>query len=294
MPISLLKQLITEGAVDMLQYFVEHSHRIWCKGRSMKRIVVDKVSFSYNEEKVVQDLSLDIESGDFICILGESGCGKSTLLKMLAGLSFPNTGSIQVEGESISGTGLDRGVVFQDYGLYPWMTTGKNIMLSLKQKYPNKGKAELKQEILHYLTQVGLEEAVYQKYPNELSGGMRQRCALCRAFALDPPILLMDEPFGALDAVTRFRLQSMVKEMWTKTKKNRKTIVFVTHDVDEALYLATKIFVLGMKPSKVIYQYELEDRESQRSRSELYQKPEYITLRKEIMDVLNKDIEERI
>lgn len=260
----------------------------------MNQIAVNNISFSYHEELVIKDLSLQIEQGDFVCILGESGCGKSTLLRLLAGLSHPAGGTIQSAGKEIETPSLERGVVFQDYGLYPWLTTGKNIMLSLQQKFPQKSKPELKEEIMYYLKQVGLDEAVYNKYPNELSGGMRQRCAICRSFALDPPILLMDEPFGALDAVTRFRLQNMVREMWNNGGEKRKTIVFVTHDVEEAMYLATRIFVLGMKPSKVIYSHEFTKKDQTSSRNELFRQPEYLTLREELMNVLNNDIEERV
>lgn len=257
----------------------------------MEHIVVKNIDFSYGQEKVIKELSLSISKGDFVCILGESGCGKSTLLRLLSGLNHPSKGSILINGEEVKGPGLDRGVVFQDYSLYPWMTTGKNILLSLKQRYPEKTADELNEQIRFYLKQVGLEENVYNKYPNELSGGMRQRCAICRAFALDSPILLMDEPFGALDAVTRFRLQNMVKEMWEKEKD--KTIIFVTHDVEEAMYLANKIFVLGMKPSKVIYTHEFRKKGEILERKDLFSSPEYVQVRDTLLNVLNSDIEER-
>lgn len=260
----------------------------------MKKIVAEDVKFSYANEGVLSNLKLEVEEGDFVCILGESGCGKSTLLRLMAGLAFPQEGRICIDGSEVNGPGLERGVVFQDYGLYPWMTTGKNIMLSLQQRYPQKKRAELKKDILYFLNQVGLDTSVYDKYPNELSGGMRQRCAICRAFALDSPILLMDEPFGALDAVTRYRLQDMVVELCQKSDK-KKTVIFVTHDVEEAMYLATKIFVLGMKPSKVIYSYKFEEKDiCMGERNELFQKEEYTALRSELMRVLNHDIEERV
>lgn len=262
----------------------------------MEQIVVNNVNFSYAnaKEQTLKDLSLTINKGDFACILGESGCGKSTLLRLLAGLQFPDEGEILVGGKQVTRPGLDRGVVFQDYSLYPWMTTGKNILITMKQRYPKKKKAELKEEILYYLNQVGLESSVYDKYPFELSGGMRQRCAICRAFALNTSILLMDEPFGALDAVTRYRLQDMVLELCTKEKENPKTVVFITHDVEEAMYLANKIFVLGMKPSKVIYSYEFQNKQiCLGERAELFDQPEYINLRKSLMNILNHDIERK-
>lgn len=262
----------------------------------MEQIVVNNVNFSYAnaKEQTLKDLSLTINKGDFVCILGESGCGKSTLLRLLAGLQFPDEGEILVGGKQVTRPGLDRGVVFQDYSLYPWMTTGKNILITMKQRYPKKKKAELKEEILYYLNQVGLESSVYDKYPFELSGGMRQRCAICRAFALNTSILLMDEPFGALDAVTRYRLQDMVLELCTKEKEDPKTVVFITHDVEEAMYLANKIFVLGMKPSKVIYSYEFQNKQiCLGERAELFDQPEYVNLRKSLMNILNHDIERK-
>ena len=262
----------------------------------MEQIVVNNVNFSYAnaKEQTLKDLSLTINKGDFACILGESGCGKSTLLRLLAGLQFPDEGEILVGGKQVTRPGLDRGVVFQDYSLYPWMTTGKNILITMKQRYPKKKKAELKEEILYYLNQVGLESSVYDKYPFELSGGMRQRCAICRAFALNTSILLMDEPFGALDTVTRYRLQDMVLELCTKEKEDPKTVVFITHDVEEAMYLANKIFVLGMKPSKVIYSYEFQNKQiCLGERAELFDQPEYVNLRKSLMNILNHDIERK-
>ena len=189
---------------------------------------------------------------------------------------------------------VDRAVVFQDYSLYPWMTTGKNIMIAMRQRYSKWPKSELKEEILDYLSRVGQETSVYDKYPSELSGGMKQRCAICRAFALNSPILLMDEPFGALDAVTRYRLQDMVLELCMKEKQDPKTVVFITHDVEEAMYLANKIFVLGMKPSKVIFSYEFQDKNvTAGDRVELFEQAEYVELNKSLMNILNHDIQRK-
>ena len=260
----------------------------------MGRIIAQDVDFSYHTEKVLKGLSLTIQENDFAYILGESGCGKSTFLRLLAGLQFPDSGSITVDGVPVQKPGMDRAVVFQDYGLYPWMTTGKNILICMKQKYPDKKNAELNEVIRYYLNQVGLDSSVYNKYPMELSGGMRQRCAICRAFAMDAPILLMDEPFGALDAVTRFRLQDMTLNLCSHEGK-KKSVVFVTHDVEEAMYLSTKIFVLGMKPSKVIFTYEFKDKRLEpRDRVELFKQDEYVELQKNLMRVLNQNIRERI
>ena len=259
----------------------------------MTELSVDGVGFSYGDEQILSGLSFDVREGDFVCVLGESGCGKSTLLRLLAGLDFPDTGTIKMRGAVVEGAGLDRGVVFQDYGLYPWLTVGRNIMMPLKRRFPDKSKAELRELIDAHLAEVGLEASVYKKYPGELSGGMRQRCAICRALLLDSPILLMDEPFGALDAITRYRLQEMVVSLCEKGDGHRKTVVFVTHDVDEALYLATKIIVLGQKPSKVIYTYEFGER-GERDREALFEDEGLQDVRRQLLRALNRNTMERV
>ena len=259
----------------------------------MHNIQVNNVSFSYGDEQILNGINMEIEAGDFVCLLGESGCGKSTFLRLMAGLAKADSGSILVGGKEINGASLERGVVFQDYSLFPWFTTGKNIMLALRQKYPKESSKALKERALYYLNEVGLDSSVFNKLPKELSGGMQQRCAICRAFALDPPILLMDEPFGALDAVTRARLQDMILHLWKKDHPNRKTILFVTHDVDEALLLATKIFVFGSNPSKIIYEHTFKAEEKP-NRETLFENKEYIDLRNSLLRILNKDIETKI
>ncbi|WP_142415579.1 ABC transporter ATP-binding protein [Hathewaya massiliensis] len=259
----------------------------------MHNITVENIMFSYDKELILKNINMKIEAGDFVCLLGQSGCGKSTFLRLMAGLSKPNSGNIFIGDKRLQGASLDRGVVFQDYSLFPWLTTGKNIIISLQQKFKNESKKELKKRVLYYLNKVGLDEATFYKYPNELSGGMRQRSAICRSFALDPPILLMDEPFGALDAITRAKLQDMLLDLWQKDKKNRKTIIFVTHDVDEALFLATKIFVFGSSPSKIIYTHAFKDKQNL-NRDSFFKNEEILKLRNELIYILNKDIEEKI
>lgn len=199
----------------------------------MLDIVANHVSFSYDEKLILSDISMDVKAGSFVCLLGPSGCGKSTLLRLLAGLEKEKNGEIFVDGKKIEGAGLQRGVVFQDYGLFPWMTAGENITIALKQRYPKMKKEERKEKALEKIADVGLDGSVFDKLPKELSGGMKQRCAIARAFGIDPPVLLMDEPFAALDAVTRAKLQDLVLNLW-KQEENRKTVFFVTHDVDEA------------------------------------------------------------
>ena len=181
----------------------------------MESVEVKELSFAYEntDTLILKNLNMQIQEGDFVCLLGQSGCGKSTLLRLLAGLEKPTNGEILIDGKPIKGASLERSVVFQDYGLFPWMTAGENIVLALKQKFPKQKKSELKAIAKEMLVKVGLDESVYGKLPKELSGGMKQRCAIARSFSINPPVLLMDEPFGALDAVTRARLQEMVLDL---------------------------------------------------------------------------------
>ena len=259
----------------------------------MSAISIENVAFAYDSEPVLQDLSVNIASGDFVCILGESGCGKSTLLRILAGLARPTQGRILIGDREITGAGMDRGVVFQDYSLFPWLTNGKNIVLALKERFPEKTKSELKKIVYEGLVNVGLEASVFDKYPFELSGGMRQRCAICRAFALDPPVLLMDEPFGALDAITRVKLQRLILSLWQKDESNRKTIIFVTHDVDEALLLANKILLFGSSPSGIIYTHSFA-KDSKPPLDDMFEEHSILALRNELIRNLNKDIMKRV
>ncbi|MDR1648904.1 MAG: ABC transporter ATP-binding protein [Synergistaceae bacterium] len=255
----------------------------------MPNVLLEHVSFSYDREAILGGVDMEVTEGSFVCILGQSGCGKSTLLRLLAGLEKPESGRILVGGKPVAGAGLDRGVVFQDYGLFPWMTAGENILIALKQKFKNMSADCRRQEAFRRLREVELDDAAFRKLPGELSGGMKQRCAIARAFGIDPPVLLMDEPFGALDAVTRFRLQDLVLSLWQKETPNRKTIFFVTHDVDEALFLATDIFVLGQAPSKIIYSYSFGGYEKP-ERKEFYGDTHIVGLRNELMGIINDEV----
>lgn len=260
----------------------------------MEKVSIEQLSFSYPDgnELVIENLSLKVDEGDFVCILGQSGCGKSTLLRLLAGLEKPVKGSIRVDGKEIEGASLSRSVVFQDYGLFPWMSAGDNILIPLKNRYPEKKKAELKAFAKKMLEEVGLSENVYDKFPKALSGGMKQRCAIASSLSLDPPILLMDEPFGALDAVTRAKLQDLVLELWTKDEK-KKTVFFITHDVDEALLLANHIVVLGQRPSHIIYECKISE-EMKPERNKFFENEKMISLRNELIRFINRDVESRI
>lgn len=260
----------------------------------MRNIEVKNLSFSYegNEQLILKDINVNVSAGEFVCLLGQSGCGKSTFLRLLAGLETPTSGEILIGGEQVKGASLDRGVVFQDYGLFPWMSAGDNIVLALKQKFPQESKGALKESAKKMLMEVGLSEDVFNKYPKELSGGMKQRCAIARAFGINPPVLLMDEPFGALDAVTRANLQKMVLKLWAKDQE-KKNVFFVTHDVDEALLLANKIYVLGQKPSNIIFQCDIPPEEKP-DRNSLYEKTYIMKLRNELIKYINQDVTEHI
>ena len=190
--------------------------------------------------------NLDIYDNEFICVVGPSGCGKSTLLNIIAGLHEATSGEVLVDGVKVEGTGVDRGVVFQQYALFPWLTVKKNVLFGLNLK---KGMTDAEREeiALKYIKIVGLEKFV-DSYPKELSGGMKQRVAIARAYAVNPSILLMDEPFGALDAQTRVQLQTELLETWQNEKK---TCFFITHDVEEAILLASRVVVMSARPGRI-------------------------------------------
>ena len=192
-------------------------------------------------------VSFNIEEGEFVCLVGHSGCGKSTLLRVLSGLQEKTSGSVTIDGEEIIGPGSDRTVVFQQYSLFPWMTARKNIIFGLEQARPKESRETLGRIADQYLARVGMTEAA-NKYPFQLSGGMRQRVAIARALAIDSEIILLDEPFGALDEKARTSLQQLLTELWEKGEK-KKTILFVTHDIDEAILLSDRI--LFMSPGHI-------------------------------------------
>lgn len=259
----------------------------------MSDFKLKNISFSYpNSDKLVLDnISTEINAGEFVCVLGKSGCGKSTLLKLFAGLNFPTKGELLFEDSIIKSASLDRGVVFQDYGLFPWMTAGENIMLALKQRFKGKKKSELKEIAIDSLKRVGLEDKVYNTLPKHLSGGMQQRVAIAQVLSANPKVLLMDEPFGALDAVTRAKLQDLILDLWNKSDI-RKTVIFITHDVDESIYLANRIIVLGQSPSKIIYDKKI-DLSEKANREKLYTDEKMMNLRNELIQIINKDISEK-
>lgn len=213
-------------------------------------ISIDHVSLSYDKSSggspAISDLNLNIYQGEFVCVMGPSGCGKSTLLNILAGFITPTEGTVRLNQKEIKGIDSQRGVVFQHPPLYEWYSVGKNIAFGPMMKKVSKKKIE--EDVKIYLDQVGLTEFADKKV-YELSGGMRQRAAIASALINNPDILLMDEPFGALDALTREQMQALIRKIWWNSGK---TIFFITHDVDEALLLGTRILVMSRRPGKVI------------------------------------------
>ncbi|UTY60737.1 ABC transporter ATP-binding protein [Massilia sp. erpn] len=215
----------------------------------MSHILVQDVSkvFKTDSREVValKDIALEIPQGQFVCLLGPSGCGKSTLLNAVAGFSLPSSGRITVDGREVTAPGPERGMVFQEYALFPWMTVAENIAFGLEIK--GLDKARIKATVDQLLQMLSLGD-FRSRYPKDLSGGMRQRVAIARVLALDSPIMLMDEPFGALDALTRRNLQDELLRIWAELKK---TIIFVTHSIEEAIYLADRIVVMTYRPGTV-------------------------------------------
>lgn len=239
--------------------------------------------------KVLDGVNLEIREGEFVSILGPSGCGKSTLISLISGLQFPSSGEVLVNGRKVTGPGSDRGLVFQDYTLFPWMTILDNILFALEEVEKGLNKKELRVKGHHFLEIVGLGDFA-NNYPSELSGGMQQRVAIARAFALNPGILLMDEPFGAADALTRTHLQDLLLHLW---EANRKTVMVVTHDIDEALLLSDRVAVMTSRPSRIKEIVEI-NFDRPRNRASLVQNPEYIALRSNLLSLLHDELSESL
>ncbi|MBE9167786.1 ATP-binding cassette domain-containing protein [Pleurocapsales cyanobacterium LEGE 06147] len=194
---------------------------------------------------VLEDINLIIEEGEFICIIGHSGCGKSTLLSMVSGLTKPTTGEIRLKNQLITQPGPERMVIFQNYSLLPWKTAYENVYLAVEQVYKHKSRQEKKEIVLEHLELVGLTEAANKK-PAQLSGGMKQRVAIARALAIRPEVLIMDEPFGALDPITREEMQEELLKIW---RDHRATVLMITHDIDEALFLSDRLVMMTNGPA---------------------------------------------
>jgi nitrate ABC transporter ATP-binding subunit len=249
-------------------------------------LAIDNVTKVYQTPRgpypVLDTISLDVNEGEFICVIGHSGCGKSTLLNMVSGFTTPTTGEVRLQSRKITKPGPDRMVVFQNYALLPWKTAFENVFLAVKAAFPNMAKAEQCKIVQEHLEMVGLGE-VGDKRPGQLSGGMRQRVAIARALSIRPQVLVLDEPFGALDAITKEELQDELLKIWTD---HRTTVMMITHDIDEALYLADRLVMMTNGPSATIGEVLEIPFARPRDREKMIEDPRYYELRNYALDYL--------
>ena len=209
-------------------------------------LLVQNLCKRFGDKTVLEDINFSIQSGEFVTFVGSSGCGKSTLLRLIAGLDYPSGGRIQVDGSPVEGPGPDRGMVFQKYSLYPWLNAADNVAFGMRLQ--GMTSADVRDRTAYFLEVVGLRDAA-TKLPRELSGGMQQRVAIARALATNPSVLLLDEPFGALDLQNRETMQDFLHKLWQRTGL---TVLLITHDVEEALVLAQRVHVLAPNPGRII------------------------------------------
>jgi nitrate ABC transporter ATP-binding subunit len=233
--------------------------------------------------RVVHDFDLKIKSGEFVSLIGHSGCGKSTVLSMVAGLEKPTTGGVIFAGRQVDEAGPDRGVVFQAPCLLPWMTAYQNVMLGVNQVFFTASKSERRQIVEYYLTVVGIGDVMHKR-PHELSQGMRQRVGIARAFALSPKMLLLDEPFGMLDKLTKFELQQVLLDLWERT---RLTALLVTHDVDEAIFLSDRVVMMTDGPEAQVGDILEVNLPRPRNRETLLDSARFIECRAHLLDFLH-------
>jgi bicarbonate transport system ATP-binding protein len=231
---------------------------------------------------VLQDVNLFVNEGEFICVIGHSGCGKSTLLNMVSGFAQPTDGTVTVGGKPITEPGPERMVVFQNYALLPWLTVFENVYLAVDAVYPKKIEAEKRDIVKKNLAMVGLTEAI-EKKPTQISGGMKQRVSIARALSITPEVLILDEPFGALDAITKEELQEELLQIWND---NRCTVLMITHDIDEALFLADKLVMMTNGPSAKIGEIMEIPFSRPRDRDRIMEDPQYYDLRNYALDFL--------
>ena len=231
---------------------------------------------------VFEDVSIGIDKGEFVCIIGHSGCGKSTILNILAGLDRPSAGVVIMDGREIDGPSLERGVVFQNYSLLPWLSALDNVKFGVKARWPQWSKAEVEQHSLKFLHLVGLSGSARRK-PAQLSGGMRQRVSIARAFATQPKLLLLDEPFGALDALTRGNIQEALLKIWSDTQQ---TVFMITHDVDEAILLADRILLMSNGPRACVAESVRVALPRPRTRADIIAHPGYYKIRNHLVNFL--------
>ncbi len=231
---------------------------------------------------VLEDVNLNVYESEFICVIGHSGCGKSTLLNMVSGFNFPTSGQVLLDGQPITKPGPDRMVVFQNYALLPWRTAFENVYLAVNAVYPNKPEAEKRAIVREHLALVGLTEAADKK-PPQLSGGMRQRVSIARALAIRPKVMILDEPFGALDAITKEELQEELLKIWND---HQCTVLMITHDIDEALFLADRLVMMTNGPHAKIGEVMEIPFPRPRDRARIMEDPQYYQLRNYALDFL--------
>ena len=257
---------------------------------SRSYLSVEKLTQRYpnadgGEMTVFENASFGVEKGEFVVILGHSGCGKSTIMNILSGLSDPSSGVVIMDQDVVSGPSLDRGVVFQNYSLLPWLTTLKNVTFAVEARHPEWTKDQVLAHSQKHLEMVGLNEEVFSRKPSQLSGGMRQRVSIARAFAISPKLLLLDEPFGALDALTRGTIQDELLKVWAGTKQ---TVFMITHDIDEAILLADRILLMTNGPFARIAESVDITIPRPRTRTEIVEHPNYYAIRNHLVQFLGK------
>jgi len=249
-------------------------------------LVIEDVSKVYptatGSYTVLEGVNLTVYEGEFVCVIGHSGCGKSTLLDMVSGFRKPTDGEVRLQTKKITQPGPDRMVVFQNYSLLPWLTAFENVYLGVDSVYPDKPKAEKVKIVQEHLAMVGLTEAANKK-PPQLSGGMKQRVSIARALAIRPQVLILDEPFGALDAITKEELQEELLKIW---RGNRVTVLMITHDIDEALFLSDRLVMMTNGPAAKIGEILDIPFSRPRDRAQIMEDPEYYNLRNYALDFL--------
>nr|WP_322095854.1 ABC transporter ATP-binding protein [Pseudanabaena mucicola] len=279
---SSIEQEFANTATKQAQISIRDVSMVY-RGRSG---LINKLTRRTSKDYVaLADINFDIAPNTFVSIIGPSGCGKSTLLSLIAGLTTPSSGSVLINGVEVHAPGPDRGVVFQNYALMPWLTVAENLHFAIETVYPNMSLADRKSRVYEYIELVGLKGAE-KKHPHELSGGMKQRVGIARALAIDPQILLMDEPFGALDALTRGFLQDEVARIW---EQKRKTVVMITHSIEEALLLSDKIVMMKRGPAAGIDEILDVSFPRPRSRENLDQQSGYHDLKAEMEEHLMRE-----
>ena len=286
-----LVSALTEPATDLTRQAAPHLGQHHPKDRAMQDFLkIEALSKAYVAAKpVFADVSFTLDRGEFVCIIGHSGCGKTTILNVLAGLDTATSGNVFMDGREVAGPSLERGVVFQSHALMPWLTVRRNIAFAVKSRWPQWSVAEINRHVEKFVAMVGLSAAIDKK-PSQLSGGMKQRVGIARAFAIQPKMLLLDEPFGALDALTRGTIQD---ELMAIVRETQQTVFMITHDVDEAILLADRILLMsngsetgaGYVPGGIA-EVVTNPMPRQRTRASLHHLDGYYDFRNHIVDFL--------